>query len=136
MAKTIFPTLEQVLDIHEEMLSQFGGTSGINDFTLLHSAVERPKASFGGIDLYPDIFTKAAALIQSVVLNHPFHDGNKRTALTLTALFLHMNGYKLLTKLYGQETYEFMVGIDFKKYDFDAIVSWLKAHTKKRVLKK
>ena len=127
----VYPTIEQALDLHEDAVKLFGGRLGINDFTMLHSALERPKVTFGGNDLYPDIFTKAAALISSLILNHPFDDGNKRTALTVTALFLHLNGFKLQTELYSEESYEFVIGIDLKRYDFDDIVTWFKTHTKK-----
>ncbi len=128
-----YPTLEQVFDLHEEAIRQFGGRGDIHDFTLLHSALERPKVTFGGIDLYPDIFKKAAALIQSLILNHPFDDGNKRTALLTTALFFHLNGYELRSATYSDETYEFVVGIDLKKYDFKSTVNWLRKHTRKKV---
>ena len=132
MEKTIkYPTLEQVLWLHESAVAHFGGRMDMHDFTLLHSAIERPKVTFGGQDLYTGIFEKAAALIQSMILNHPFDDGNKRTALLTTMLFLHLNGYTLITETFSEETYEFVVGIDLKKYDFDATVAWLKAHVKK-----
>ena len=74
-------SLEDVLLYHERIIQESGGSEGIRDFGLLHSAIERPKASFAGKDLYQDIFTKAAALVHSLVLNHPFIDANKRTAL-------------------------------------------------------
>src|SRR5688572_20333207 len=73
---------QQVLAIHDQMIKRFGGSSGIRDVGLLESAVARPKATFDGNDLYPSIFQKAAALLQSLLKNHPFVDGNKRTALT------------------------------------------------------
>ncbi len=129
--KFLYPTIEQVLDLHEDAVRLFGGRSPIHDFTMLHSAIERPKATFGGVDLYPDVYTKAAALISSMVLNHPFDDGNKRTALLTTLLFFHLNGYELLCEQFGDETYDFVLGIDLKKYDFDAVVKWLKNHVKK-----
>jgi death-on-curing protein len=128
----LYPTLEQVLDIHEDAVKQFGGRLPVNDFTMLHSALERPKVTFGGQDLYPDIFTKAAALISSLILNHPFDDGNKRTALLTTMLFIELNGYELTVKKFSDETYEFVVGIDLKKYDFDEFLEWLKMNVKKK----
>ncbi len=71
---------EQVLFIHSRLIDETGGSHGIRDTGLLQAAVERPKATFGGKDLYPDIFYKAAALLESLIKNHPFIDGNKRTA--------------------------------------------------------
>jgi len=130
--KFYYPTLEQVLDLHTEAVARFGGRADIHDFTLLHSALERPKATFGGEDLYPEIHAKAAALISSLVLNHPFDDGNKRTALLTTALFFHLNGYELTIEEFSAQTYEFMIGIDLKKYDFRGIVTWFKSHVQKK----
>jgi death on curing protein len=126
--KCNYPTIEQAIDLHEAAIKIFGGRMPINDFTMLHSALERPKVTFGGKDLYPDIFTKGAALIQSMILNHPFDDGNKRTALLITALFFHLNGYELSVEKFSQATYEFVVNIDLKRCDFEKTVIWLKKH--------
>jgi death-on-curing protein len=73
-------TGEEVVVVHERVLARFGGAGGIRDWGLLDSAVQRPRGAFGGENLYPDLFAKAAALGHSLVLNHPFVDGNKRTA--------------------------------------------------------
>ena len=88
---------EQVLFIHSRLIDETGGSHGIRDTGLLQAAVERPKATFGGKDLYTDIFYKAAALLESLIKNHPFIDGNKRTAMASTGLFLQINGYFLET---------------------------------------
>lgn len=91
MAKTIFLTLEQVLAIHYDQIERYGGSHGVRDLALLESATQRPQASFMGEDLYPDIFKKGAALMHSLILNHPFVDGNKRSGVVSTASFLHYN---------------------------------------------
>jgi death-on-curing protein len=88
-------TAEQVLFIHSRLIDETGGSHGVRDVGLLQSAVERARATFGGKDLYPDIFYKAAALMESLIKNHPFVDGNKRTAITSASIFLKMNGYTL-----------------------------------------
>lgn len=90
-------TAEQVLFIHSRLIDETGGSHGIRDIGLLQSAVSRPMATFGGEDLYPDIFHKVAALMESLIKNHPFIDGNKRTAISSTGIFLRMNGYSLET---------------------------------------
>lgn len=126
-----YPTFEQALDLHEDAINLFGGRFPVNDYTMLHSALERPKVTFAGRDLYPDIFTKAAALIESLVLNHPFDDGNKRTALLVTALFFNLNHYELLTERFSSEMYTFMKSIDLKQSRFPEIVSWFKTHVRK-----
>jgi death-on-curing protein len=86
---------EEVLLIHERILDKFGGAGGLRDGGLLDSAVNRPRAAFGGRNLYPDIFAKAAALGHSLVLNHPFVDGNKRTAWEAMHTLVEENGYSL-----------------------------------------
>lgn len=124
-----FITLDEVLAIHDEMLIVAGGRAGIHDFTLLHSAIERPKAQFGGKFLYSSLWTMAAAMLQSLVKNHPFDDGNKRTAYASTARFLYKNGYKLRHAL--KETVLFMVGVDIKNKNLEEIAAWLKKNSKK-----
>jgi death on curing protein len=88
-------TAEQVLFIHARLIAETGGSHGIRDLARLESAVARPQATFNGKELYPDIFLKAAALLDSLVNNHPFVDGNKRTGISSAALFLRANGWRL-----------------------------------------
>jgi death-on-curing protein len=90
-------TPEQVLFIHSRLVAETGGSHGVRDLGLLESAVARPQATFDGKDLYPDLFTKAAALMDSFINNHPFVDGNKRTGVTAAGLFLQINGWRLTT---------------------------------------
>ncbi len=111
------------------MIKFSGGREGIFSFTLLHSATERPKATFGGNDLYPTIFEKAAALIHSLIQNHPFNDGNKRTALISMVRFLRLNGYVLKHPI--TSTVKFTLKIQKKKINFKEIVSWINKHIKK-----
>ena len=122
-------TLDEVYALHQRMIRIGGGRIDIHDFTLLHSAVERPKASFGGNDLYPTIWNKASALLHSLVKNHPFDDGNKRTAYYSTKRFLRMNGYILNAPL--KEILCFMVSVDVKNLTVEQIGNWLKTHSKK-----
>ena len=88
-------TAEQVLFIHARLIAETGGEHGVRDLGLLLSAVARPQASFDQADLYPDVFTKAAALLESLIGNHPFVDGNKRTGISAAGLFLRQNGYRM-----------------------------------------
>ena len=88
-------TAEQVLFIHARLIAETGGLGGVRDLAMLESAVGRPSASFDGQDLYPELFSKAAALMAPLINNHPFVDGNKRAGVTSAALFLRINGYKL-----------------------------------------
>ncbi|MEE9613529.1 MAG: type II toxin-antitoxin system death-on-curing family toxin [Thermodesulfobacteriota bacterium] len=94
-------TPEQVLFIHYRIMEETGGggggikNHGMRDPALLKSALQRPRATFDGKELYPDIFGKAAALMHSIIKNHPFVDGNKRTAIAAASIFLLRNGYRL-----------------------------------------
>jgi death on curing protein len=121
--------IDEVLLIHQTMIELYGGRPDIHDFTMLHSAVERSKVTFGGIDLYPTIFEKAAALIHSLILNHPFDDGNKRTAISCTARFLYINGWELLLPI--KQSIKFTLDIDSHKLSLEKIAAWLKKHAKK-----
>ena len=88
-------TPEQVLFIHSRLVGETGGSHGVRDLGLLELAVARPKATFDNKELYPDLCTKAAALMDLLINNHPFVDGNKRTGVTAALLFLRINAHKL-----------------------------------------
>lgn len=124
---TLYPTLDEVVAIHFRITQKTGGSSGIRDWDLLSSALGRPQSTFGGEDLYPNKFLKAAALVQSLVMNHPFVDSNKRTALTTTEYFLRLND-KLL-KAGQKEKVEFTLWVGNKKPPIEQIAKWIKRHT-------
>jgi len=102
-------TPEQVLFIHARLVDETGGAHGVRDLGLLLSAVARPQATFDQQELYADLFSKAAALLESLVQNHPFVDGNKRTGITAAAMFLRVNGYKLAASNAELERFTFAV---------------------------
>jgi death on curing protein len=80
--------INDILELHDKSLKFYGGASGVRDMGLLESAIARPFQTFGGADLYPDIFEKAAAPGESLIINHPFVDGNKRTGMLAMATLL------------------------------------------------
>ncbi len=121
--------IAEVYEIHEAIIKRTGSKASVRDFALLHSAVERLKATFYGQDLYPTIFLKAGALLQSLCMNHPFTDGNKRTAWLSTKRFLWINGFHL--KAETQEAVDFMIKVDNEKLELPAISTWLKKNSKK-----
>ena len=86
---------EEVLFLHNRLIEETGGAHGVRDLNLLLSALFRPRATFKGKPLYPDLFSKAAALMESLARNHPFVNGNKRTAFSTACLFLERNGHRL-----------------------------------------
>jgi len=122
-------TRRQVLTIHQRAIERFGGTLGIRDEHLLDSAIQRPRATFEQKDLYPDLFTKAAALGHSLILNHPFIDGNKRTAYQSMRAFLKINGADVTAA--ADEIVAFALDIEAKNLEVEDIANWLRAHVKK-----
>jgi death-on-curing protein len=120
-------TAEQVLFIHSRLVSEFGGSHGIRDLGLLESAVARPQATFEGKDLYPDIFHKAAALMESLIGNHPFVDGNKRTGISSAVLFLSINEWKLTASNADLEAQTMRVVVG--DTPVEGLAGWLKANS-------
>lgn len=88
-------TKKQILLLHNELISEFGGIAGIRDEGLLDSAINAPFQSFGGEELYPTLLEKAARLGYGIISNHPFLDGNKRTGTHVMLVFLNINGVYL-----------------------------------------
>ena len=127
MKNTSYLTLDIVLAIHEEMVERYGGSHGIRDIGLIQSAATRPQSSFGGEDLYQTIFDKAAALFHSLMFNHAFVDGNKRTAMVSTARFLFMNGYELDAS--QKEFVTFPLNVENQHLSIEEISKWLKRHS-------
>lgn len=122
-------TVRQILVLHEFVLTKHGGSSGVRDMGMLKSATGRPFATFLGEDLYFDIFMKCGALVQSIVKNHPFVDGNKRTAFVSAVVFLKLNNY--LLEVGQKEIVKFMLKVANENLSVDEISSWLKKHSKK-----
>ena len=115
--------------IHNAAIRRYGGSDGVRDAGLVESALARPRASFGDYEAYPDLYSKAAVLIEGLIKNHGFVDGNKRTASATTAVFLQKNGYYYTI---GQKALvDFVVEVAEGKYDTDQIATWLKKHSKK-----
>ncbi len=88
-------SLGELIELHRRLIEQSGGASGIRDLGLAESALAQPQMSFGGDELYPTLADKAAALCFSLVLNHPFVDGNKRIGHAAMETFLILNGFEL-----------------------------------------
>jgi death on curing protein len=122
----IYWTAQQILFLHARLVAETGGSQGVRDLGLLLSAVGRPMASFEEIELYPDIFSKSAALIDSLIRNHPFVDGNKRTGISAAILLLRINGYRLNST--DDELVDFTIGIAKSEREFERIVEWIQAH--------
>ncbi len=124
---TVFLAVEDVLEIYRAVLNATGGTAGIRDLGLLDSAVHRPQATFGGVQLYPDLNHQAAALIESLGRNHPFVDGNKRAAFTAMDVFLRANGLRLVAT--EDERYDFVIRVLTGQSTVEATAAWIASHT-------
>jgi len=98
-----FLSLFQVLELHRQIIAQSGGSHGVRDIGALESALAQPQMTFGQKDLYPTLFEKAAALAYSLIMNHPFTDGNKRAAHAAMEIFLLLNGYEIQASVDEQE---------------------------------
>jgi len=117
-------TLEEILRIHDLSIKDYGGSAGVRDLNLIESAVARPFQSFGGDEFYPTIYEKAAALLESVVKNHPFIDGNKRTGFLAAYVLLFKNGFEITAQ--KEDAYDFVINIASSKILFEEIIEWLR----------
>lgn len=120
---------QQVLWIYRRTIEETGGTYGVRDEGLLRSALARPHATFGGHDLYPTVFEKAAALAESLVRNHPFVDGNKRMAWACLDLILDLNGHRLEAS--EAQGFDLMMRIIERTVTVQDIADLLTQHTRR-----
>jgi death-on-curing protein len=123
-----YPTPQQVLFIHYRLIETTGGAHGVRDLGALQSAVARPRATFAQDDLYADLFAKAAALLESLIRNHPFVDGNKRTAITAAGIFLQRNGCRLEAS--QDDLYGFTMAMASGTKGVKDAQEWLRAHAR------
>jgi death-on-curing protein len=118
---------QQVLFLHARLIEETGGSHGLRDIALLESAVARPQATFDRADLYPDLFTKAAALMHSLIANHPFVDGNKRTGIAAAGLMLMRNGWRLEAS--NAQLEAFTLRVARGESDSVEIARWLRSNS-------
>lgn len=122
-----FLTLIEVLELHRRILAQSGGALGVRDLNLLESAIAQPRVTFAGEDLYPSLLEKAAALGFSIVMNHPFIDGNKRTGHAAMETFLVLNRTEIHASVDEQE--RVILAIASGELSRDAFLDWLQRNT-------
>lgn len=121
-------TLEEILRLHFQVIEDFGGSHGVRDESRLKSLSEAPRQSVFGQEQYPTLHDKAAVYLRNIVGDHPFVDGNKRTALAACGIFLARNGQSLTAK--PKELEDFAVRVAKEHLDIAQITAWLKAHSK------
>lgn len=118
----------EILAIHDRVVEETGGSLGVREEGLLSSLSERPKSSFGRIEKFPGLFEKAASYLEAIAMYHVFIDGNKRTAITVSAIFLRANGYKITLPI--EETERFVIDVVVKKLSIEEIAEWLEKRSK------
>ncbi len=123
---TRYLTLKEVLEIHRQVIEWTGGTIGVCDLKALESAIMQPRITYGGEELYPTTEEKAAALGFSLVMNHPFVDGNKRTGHAAMETFLVMNGYEIRASVDEQEAV--ILRLARGELSREEFTDWLREH--------
>ncbi|MEL6776753.1 MAG: type II toxin-antitoxin system death-on-curing family toxin [Cyanobacteria bacterium J06597_16] len=119
-------SLLEIIELHGQIIKSSGGAAGIRDLGLLQSAVAQPLMTFGGEELYPSMAQKAGALGLSIVMNHPFVDGNKRAGHAAMEVFLVLN--KIEVKASVDEQEKVILALAAGEMKRDAFVSWLDVH--------
>ncbi len=119
---TLYPSVEDVIGAHARLIELFGGAPGIRDRAALESAVARPRSGY-----YTDAIQQAAALLESLSQNHPFIDGNKRTAFAVAAALLRMNGFRL--EFGDLEAFDFLMHLyESNQFRLERLEPWLRQH--------
>lgn len=127
---TVYLSLEQIPDLHRAQIREFGGSAGLRDRGALESALARPQMTFGGEDLYPDLAAKAAALMHSLVMNHPFVDGNKRVGAHACILFLLANDVE--PGFSPMELVDITLSVTKGEVSAEALAIWLRQRSRHR----
>lgn len=123
-------TLAEVIELHSQILEQAAGSGGIRDMGALESAIAQPRMTFGGEELYPTIIEKASALGFSIVMNHPFVDGNKRAGHAAMETFLVLNRLEIEAEVDEQE--QVILALAAGELDRDAFTNWLQKSVEPR----
>ena len=126
----VYITLNKALEIYRRIMAQSRGMVGVLDMGALESALAQPRMTFGGKELYPTIIEQAAALGFSVVKNHPFVDGNKRTGHAVMDMFLTLNGHMIEATI--EEQVYIMVQVASGQVGRQEFTHWLRAHVRHR----
>jgi death-on-curing protein len=124
MKKIDYLTTIEALSIHAVLIKKYGGTEGAVDIGLLESVLFRPQTGY-----YPDLISQATALFESLIINHPFTDGNKRTAFAMTDVFLRINGFRF--QVDEKEIYHEMITLlNSNQFQFKLLLPWMKKSIK------
>lgn len=127
---TVYLSPDQVLELHRVQIRRFGGGTGLRDRGALEAAMARPQMTFGGEDLSPDVEAKAAALMHSLAMNHPFVDGNKRVGAAAAEFFLNRNDVDLTAG--DDELVEITLAVARGEVGAEALAIWLRQRSRHR----
>ena len=119
-------TLAEVIELHRRVIEQAGGAEGVRDLGAIESAVAQPQMTFGGRDLYPTMESKATALCFSLVMNHPFVDGNKRVGHAAMETFFVMNGFELASDVDDAE--RVILDLAAGELSREGLLEWVESH--------
>lgn len=122
-------SIEEILQLHYHIIEDYGGAHGVREERRLLSVIEAPRQEVFGVEQYPTVHEKAAVYMRNIVADHPFFDGNKRTAITVGTIFLAYNDISLTAT--PKQLEDFAVEIATDHLDIPLIAAWLKEHTKK-----
>jgi len=120
----LYLSIEQIEELRKIQIETYGGSSGCRDSGGLEAAVARPMMTFGGEDLYPDVAPKAAALMHSLVANHPFVDGNKRVGAHASLVFIELNEWS--TTMTPQELEDMTMDVARGNVDIEPLTIWFR----------
>ncbi len=126
----VYLSPEQILELHAVQIAHYGGSGGLRDRGGLESAAARPAMTFGGDDLYPDLPAKVAALMHSLVMNHPFVDGNKRVGAHAAVVFVALNEFE--TDITPKELEETTMAIARGEMEIEALTIWFRQRLVRR----
>lgn len=124
----ILPTAEDIIRLHEVVLRQTGGSDGLRDAGALAMCAERPRTAFGGREMYPTVFLKAAAALETLARNHVFVDGNKRTAFITALYIIENNGFS--TTFDNKDIESSMIRFVIEKTPLEEIAAWLERNSR------
>ncbi|HEX4104065.1 MAG TPA: type II toxin-antitoxin system death-on-curing family toxin [Candidatus Paceibacterota bacterium] len=122
-------TVIEIIAIHDDIIKGTTGMVGVRDIELLDHVVKKPKMAFGGKDIHPDVFSKAASYCESFAHHQVFVDGNKRTALASAERFLFLNGFELVSG--NGLTEQFLLKVATKEITGDDVVHWIEKHSRR-----
>jgi death-on-curing protein len=125
--KTKYISLEEILRLHFQVIEDFGGSHGVRDEGRLKSVVQAPKQLVFGQEQYPSLFKKAAVYLRNIIGDHPFSDGNKRTAITVCGIFMSRNGSDL--KAAPKDLEVFTIKVATHHLEINEIANWLDLHS-------